>query len=408
MPDCGIACGRSEKSRGLRAPFSVVKVDEYETETFLRRIADKMTRRHFMGNLLKRFAGAVFFGLQGACASRAGSNGATLSDTLSYRPLNGRSMRDLARRKMHHGDGIYLNPFSDISKGRIGRVLRWKWFSQNHFKPYYADEKITPVLLDRRAVGADNGLKITLIKHAGLLLQDGDAAILIDPIFGGLFWFIEDFSPLAFDIATLPQPTHILITHGHYDHLDVPSVTTWGTGTHVICPPGYEGLFNDLRMTNRHQLDWYQSYAADGREFIFLPCNHWTMRNPFVGPNTGLWGSYLIRTRSGPSVYISGDTGYFDGFEQIGEEFDIDLAIINLGAYEPRWFMAPSHMNPAETVQAFKALHARHLAIVHWGTFRLGDEPVYFPPLEIREALRKEALDAHYIVLTHGRTVTYP
>jgi L-ascorbate metabolism protein UlaG (beta-lactamase superfamily) len=132
------------------------------------------------------------------------------------------------------------------------------------------------------------------------------------------------------------------------------------------------------------------------------------MRNPLVGPNTGLWGSYLIRTKSGANIYISGDTAYFDGFEQLGEEFDIDLAIFNLGAYEPRWFMAPSHMNPDETVMAFRDLNACHLSIVHWGTFRLGDEPVHFPPLDIHEALRKQALGNHYWELKHGHTVTYP
>jgi len=408
MPDCGIACGCPGKPRWLRPVNPVVKVDYIEMGILLRKVVVGMTRRHFMGKLLKRFASAALLGVPSACASRETGKGATRSSALNYRPLNGRNMRDLARRKMHHGDGVYLNPFSDISRGRIGRVLKWKWFSQNRFKPYYADEKITPVVLDRRLVGAEKKQKITLIKHAGLLIEDVDAAILVDPVFGGLFWFIEDFSPLAFDITTLPQPTHILITHGHYDHLDVRSVTTWGTDTHLICPPGYEDLFNDLKMTHRHQLDWYQSYAEDGREIIFLPSNHWTMRNPMVGPNTGLWGSYLIRTRSGPSLYISGDTGYFDGFAQLGEEFDIDLAIFNLGAYEPRWFMAPSHMNPDETVQAFRELQARHMAIVHWGTFRLGDEPVYFPPLEIREVLRKEALEARYIALKHGRMVGYP
>ena len=367
-----------------------------------------MAHRRFVGNLFKSVAGAALFGLPGACSSRACGNTAATSTPPSYRPLNGQSMRDLVRHKVHHGDGVYLNPFSNISRGRLGSVLKWKWFSQNHFKSYYSHERVTPVCIDRRSTGTAKGLGITLVKHAGLLIQDLDAAILVDPILGGLFGFIKDFSPLAFDIATLPKPKHILITHGHYDHLDVSSIRSWGTDTHVICPIGYDDIFNDIGMKCRNPLDWYQHYEEDGREIVFLPCNHWTMRNPLIGPNTGLWGSYLIRTKSGPTLYIAGDTGYFDGFEQLGEEWKIDLAIFNLGAYEPRWFMAASHMNPEETVRAFKELKARRLAIAHWGTFRLGDEPVHFPPIEIRAALRKEGLERRYIAFRHGRTVTCP
>jgi N-acyl-phosphatidylethanolamine-hydrolysing phospholipase D len=366
-----------------------------------------MTRRHFIRHLLQSAASASLLGFSGACASRTLANGSEHNGALAYRPLNGTQMRDLAMRKAHHGQDGFLNPFSDIPKGRLGRLLKWKWFTKNQFKAYYPDEIVTPVTLDRQQFENSVGLSITLIKHAGILIKDVDAFILIDPVFGGLFWFIEDFSPLAFDIATLPQPKHILITHGHYDHLDTASLTTWGTGTHIICPPGYDELLNDLGMTHRKNLDWYGHHHEDGREIIFLPCNHWTMRNPFVGPNTGLWGSYIIRTKSGACIYISGDSGYFDGFKQIGEEFDIDLAIFNLGAYEPRWFMAPSHMNPEETVMAYRDLKARHLSIVHWGTFRLGDEPVHFPPMALRESLQQQHLEDRYVELKHGHTVSY-
>jgi L-ascorbate metabolism protein UlaG (beta-lactamase superfamily) len=128
------------------------------------------------------------------------------------------------------------------------------------------------------------------------------------------------------------------------------------------------------------------------------------MRNPVRGPNHSLWGSYLIRTASGHTLYISGDTAYFDGFRDIGREFEIDLAIINLGAYEPRWFMAPSHMNPAETVAAFQQLGAKKLIIVHWGTFRLGDEPVHFPPMDLKPELAKAGLLDRWVDIRHGET----
>jgi len=145
--------------------------------------------------------------------------------------------------------------------------------------------------------------------------------------------------------------------------------------------------------------------GGDGMEITFLPCIHWTKRNPIVGPNTSLRGPYLIKTRSGPTIYLAGDTGYFDGFEQIGDMFDIDLAVFNLGAYEPRWFMASSHMNPEETVRAFRELKARHMMVVHWGTFRPGDEPVHFPYHDIQRAMDKAGLSDRLIDFRHGDTV---
>jgi L-ascorbate metabolism protein UlaG (beta-lactamase superfamily) len=131
------------------------------------------------------------------------------------------------------------------------------------------------------------------------------------------------------------------------------------------------------------------------------------MRNPFIGPNRSLWGSYLIKTADGYTIYISGDTAYFDGFSELGEQYQIDLAVFNLGAYEPRWFMAPSHINPRETVDAFRQLKAKKLLVVHWGTFRLGDEPVHFPPMQIRKELKQEGLSDRLVDLTHGETY-YP
>jgi N-acyl-phosphatidylethanolamine-hydrolysing phospholipase D len=129
------------------------------------------------------------------------------------------------------------------------------------------------------------------------------------------------------------------------------------------------------------------------------------MRNPLVGPNRSLWGSYLIRGAGGQTIYLSGDTAYFSGFRELGNMYDIDLAIINVGAYEPRWFMKSRHINPAEAVQAFRELGARRLLVVHWGTFRLGDEPVYLPPIQVKEEMGKVGLAGRLINLTHGQTV---
>jgi N-acyl-phosphatidylethanolamine-hydrolysing phospholipase D len=196
--------------------------------------------------------------------------------------------------------------------------------------------------------------------------------------------------------------------HGHFDHLDTETLAYFDANTPVISPLGYDDVFQGIGMKRRDQLDWFDVYDDGQRCIHMLPCNHWTMRNPLSGPNNSLWGSYVIETASGPTVYFSGDTAYFDGFSEIGQAFDIDLAIFNVGAYEPRWFMKNSHMNPQETVQAFQELGADRMAISHWGTFRLGDEPVYAPPVQMEEAMAQAGLLDRWIPLEHGQTFFMP
>ncbi len=238
------------------------------------------------------------------------------------------------------------------------------------------------------------------------LIKDRQSCILVDPVFNGLSFLIKDFSPLALDLVEMPKPDHVLITHGHYDHLDLPSLKALAN-THLVTPLGYDRIIDKLAPRPVTRLDWLDEYSNGQTTITLLPCHHWTMRNPLVGPNRSLWGSYLVRTSGGQTVYISGDTAYFDGFKEIGEMYDIDLAILNVGAYEPRWFMKSGHMNPAEAVRAFRELGANHMLVVHWGTFRLGDEPVFLPPIQVKEELAKAGLSERLIDLAHGQTVFY-
>lgn len=324
--------------------------------------------------------------------------------SLHYRPLNGDSLREIAHRKMHHGKNIFLNPMGAPRDKRFWQVLSWKLLHNNAYSEFLDDQPLAPVTIDWEPVKAHRGLSVTFIKHSTLLIKDVDRILLVDPVFNDIFWFIKDFTPLGFNPGDIPKPDHVLITHGHYDHLDKPSLATLDPGSHIISPLGYDSEFKSVGMNHRTRLDWYESYRDGGREITLLPANHWTMRNPIIGPNRSLWGGYLIKTAAGPVIYISGDSAYFDGFEQLADDFDIDLAIFNMGAYAPRWFMAPSHMNPAETVQAFQEIKARQLMIAHWGTFQLGDEPVHFPPEDLKNALDQKGLLSRWTPLGHGES----
>jgi L-ascorbate metabolism protein UlaG (beta-lactamase superfamily) len=325
---------------------------------------------------------------------------------LHYKPLNGRSLREIALRKEHHGNGRFLNPMSFDRSGRLLKVLSWKLFHRNRFEDDLAQQPVVPLTIDWDPLYVSKGLSVTFLKHASLMLQDAGCRMLLDPVFASPFWFMRDFTPLTFEPSNIPAPDHVLITHGHYDHLDTDSLAQLPAGTHVICPPGYSAILDEVGLRNRTLLDWYDSFHDGDREITLLPCNHWTIRNPVAGPNLALWGSYLIRTASGPTIYLSGDTAYFDGFDQIGAEFNIDLAVFNVGAYEPRWFMAQSHINPQETVKAFQELNAKRLLAVHWGTFRLGDEPVHLPPQHMREEMAKAGLRDRLVEWKHGDTLT--
>jgi N-acyl-phosphatidylethanolamine-hydrolysing phospholipase D len=363
-----------------------------------------LSRRRFIRGL---FAGGVAAGLMQGLPLTFLKRTAKASRSIKRvkKKAEGLSLREIAEGKMHHGQDRFINPFTDAEHGNILRVLSWKLFSKNDFESYYENEPETPVTLDWDPIRRSTGLSVTFLKHSCVLIKDRGRCLLIDPVFSSPFWFIKDFSPIEFDMGQIPGPDHILITHGHYDHLDRSTLSSFDRKTHVITPLGYDAIFTGLGMGNRTKLDWFDTFREGEMEITLLPCNHWTMRNPITGPNRSLWGSYIVRTASGPTLFISGDTAYFDRFREIGKEFSIDLAIFNLSAYEPRWFMASSHINPAETVKAFQELGAQHLMIVHWGTFRLGDEPVHFPPLDIRREMERHGMPDRLVHLDHGQTL---
>ncbi len=366
-----------------------------------------MTRRRFLDTLVASWKAAFALSLLAPAARAAAleEQAPGRGQRLAYRPLGGRSLREIARRKEHHGAGRFVNPLGFDRSGRLWQVLSWKLFHRNPFAEEVARQAERPLALDPAAFAGQRGLALTYLKHASVILQDEGCRILLDPVFGRPFWFLRDYTPLSFDPAALPPPDLVLLSHGHFDHLDLASLRRLPPQTTVLCPPGYDAVLDEAGLSRRVVLDWYDSWTDGRREVVFLPANHWSLRNPLEGPNRGLWGSFLVRTAAGPAVYLSGDTAYFDGFEQIGAEFPIDLAVFNVGAYEPRWFMAQSHIDPAETVRAFRELGARRLAIVHWGTFQLGDEPVAQPPQRVAEEAARAGLAERFLDWKHGETL---
>ena len=367
-----------------------------------------ITRRMLLKKCLTWCSLAALPGLSSACGGRSvGANPQLERDAHNI------SMKEIAKRKLHHGDGCFLNVFggpvhgnpwrpSMIQSERNPESILYNY----SYKPYYKDERVVPVSIDWETVANKPGLSITFIKHAGIMIKDKDQYILIDPVFYDLP-FIKGFTPLEFEINDMPAPSHILITHGHYDHLDLPSLAALNPATHVISPLGYNSIFKDLEMNHRTHLDWYDTFDRDGMAITLLPCMHWTMRNPLMGANNSLCGSYLIKTTTGKTIYIAGDTSYFRGFREIGNDYSIDLAIINLGGYSHGVPTFMAHLNPKQAVRSFQELQAKHLLIVHWGSFRLTAEPVHFPPIQLKAEMTKAGLADRLLHLDHGETLYY-
>jgi L-ascorbate metabolism protein UlaG (beta-lactamase superfamily) len=231
--------------------------------------------------------------------------------------------------------------------------------------------------------------RITWIGHASWLLQLDGVSLLIDPVFSKrISGIVPRNADAPMQAADLPRIDATLITHSHYDHYDRPSVNA--AKARVITGTGL-GAAMDLPAA---ELGWWDAERVnDTVRVSFVPSQHWSRRGLF-DTNETLWGGFVIEG-SRSRIYHAGDTAYFNGFTEIGARFPkIDAALLPIGAYDPAWFMEKQHMNPLQAVQAFVDLGARHFVAMHWGTFKLTDEPLDEPPRLLREEWARRALPA--------------
>ncbi len=236
--------------------------------------------------------------------------------------------------------------------------------------------------------GPGEGARLTWIGHATFLVQLDGLSILTDPIFGEVAGVVSRNVAPGVPFEDLPHIDAALVSHSHYDHLDLPTLKRLGV-------PIYAGL--GLGKTLREEglacteLGWWQSARFGAVEITFVPAQHWSRRG-FGDTNRTLWGGFVVKGQSA-SVYHAGDTAYFEGFAEIGRRFRIDAALLPIGAYDPAWFMSPQHMNPEEALRAFRDLGAATFFAMHWGTFKLADEPLDEPPRRLEAERRRLALD---------------
>ena len=267
-------------------------------------------------------------------------------------------------------------------------------------------------LLDPTKVAMNDGLsRVTWIGHSTLLFSHGGINVLTDPVFSkraSPFQFLgpKRVVPAAYEPHELPDVDIIVISHAHYDHLDIPGLETLARlqpEIRVVVPLGLAEMVRDAGFSDVREIDWWQEDERDGVAVTATPLRHWASRSPF-DRNRTLWAGFMIRFPDGFRFYFAGDTGYGEDFVETRERLGApDFAAIPIGAYEPQDFMRESHCTPEEAVQIFRDLQATRAVAVHWGTFKLTLEPLAEPPERLRAALSEAGIDMRrFRALSHG------
>jgi N-acyl-phosphatidylethanolamine-hydrolysing phospholipase D len=289
----------------------------------------------------------------------------------------------------HVEDGRFINPWKRFPVGfwDLARFV----FSRSPYDKSAAPR--VPVVPNDGAelVGVENSARLTWVGHATFAIHDRDDVVLTDPHFGKRALVPTRKVPPGIPIGAVPSDAFAVISHNHYDHLDAWSVETLPETVEWYVPLGL-GEFFRARGRPVVELDWWQSAKRGRWTLTCLPSQHWSRRFG-QARNETLWCSWLLD--SGDHRYFfAGDTGYFPGFAEFGRRFaPIDVAMLPIGAYEPRWFMGYQHLDPAQALRAFQDLGARTMLPMHWGTFDLTHEPVDRPAAEFREVLAAAGAD---------------
>jgi len=288
--------------------------------------------------------------------------------------------------------------FGDILKWNIGDTITGK-----RIRP--KDKSFVPPRREPDlALVASPAPSLTWIGHATFVARLGGKLIATDPVWSERLAVVKRRAPPGVPFESLPPLDVVTVSHNHYDHLDAPTIARIGSSPVYVTPLGNGRWLQKAGAKNIVELDWWQSHTVDGLEITLVPARHWSMRAPW-NRNDGLWGGFVYRSADGVA-YHSGDTALFDGFSEIGARLGpIDWAMLPIGAYEPRWFMEPQHMNPEDAGQAFEALGARTLCAMHWGTFKLTDEPLGEPPDRICKYFAEHGLpDERLWIFDVGQT----
>jgi L-ascorbate metabolism protein UlaG (beta-lactamase superfamily) len=306
-----------------------------------------------------------------------------------------------------HFDGKrFYNPDAPQALG-FSDVLRWKQSSRPEKSPRFISD-VKQSIPPQRVEGSE--LRVTLVNHSTVLLQQLGMNILTDPIWS------ERTSPLSWigprrrrapGVAweNLPPIDIVLLSHNHYDHLDLPTLrrlASRGDSTFVV-PIGCAALLRAEKIGPVQELDWGEELALKGCTVNSVPAFHFSSRW-LQDRNKTLWCGYVMECQE-RVVYFAGDTAFGPHFQQIREKFGSPrLALLPIGAYLPRWFMSPVHMGPDDAVRAHQILGAQTSIAIHHGTFQLADDGIDTPKKELGNEVR----DERFLALNNGQFAEIP
>jgi len=307
-----------------------------------------------------------------------------------------------------HFDGrFFFNP--DASAGRSFRdFLRWRRTANRKPWPAHVSNRARPAL----PASLEHGqAALTFINHVTFLIQFAGLNVLTDPVYSERASPFRHMGPrrvrdpgLAF--ADLPPINVVLVTHNHYDHLDIETLLRLDAvhAPHFITSLGNRAFLEQFGLHRVDELDWWQSVNTMEAQVIMTPAQHWSTRGP-GSRNRSLWGGFILHA-GGRQIYFAGDTGYWKHFRDIRARFGrMDLALLPIGAYEPRWFMRDQHMNPEDAVRAHVDLDAKISIGMHFGCFALTDEGCDDPVVHLAAARERLGVSAEaFQVLETGET----
>jgi L-ascorbate metabolism protein UlaG (beta-lactamase superfamily) len=302
-----------------------------------------------------------------------------------------------------HFDGKrFFNPDAPRARG-FREAMRWMLNSRPEPSPRFVSD-VVPSTPSPSIDG--NQLQATLVNHATLLLQQHGCNILTDPMWSDRASPFRFIGPRRRRIPgvrweDVPRIDIVLLSHNHYDHLDLATLRRLAERgqSEFVVPVGVARLLRSHRIGPVHELDWGYSLPLACTIIHCVPALHFSARGVF-DRNQTLWCGYIIEW-AGRMVYFAGDTAFGDHFAQIRERFGAPrLALLPIGAYEPRWFMSPIHMDPEGAVRAHQILGAETSIAIHHGTFQLTDEALDTP----RKRLLECAPGDSFLVLENGQS----